>query len=111
MCTTWPGTVSPPPHPPYSLDPAASVSPLFTHSKQFLGGTCKGSDEEVKKTVKDWFNRLAADLYNVGIQKLITQHKCLNLLGDYVGKLFNACCNDVKSIFFILITKRSLFSE
>jgi hypothetical protein len=31
-----------------------------------------GSDEKVKKTVKDWFNGLAADLYNAGIQKLIT---------------------------------------
>jgi hypothetical protein len=26
-----------------------------------------GSDEDVKKTVKDWFNGLAADFYNAGI--------------------------------------------
>jgi hypothetical protein len=68
------------------LDLAASDSHLFTHSKQFLGGKRMGSNEEVKKTVKDWFNGLAADLYNAGIQKLITQHKCLNLYGDYVEK-------------------------
>jgi hypothetical protein len=30
------------------------------------------SDKEVKKTVKDWFNGLAADFYDAGIQKLIT---------------------------------------
>jgi hypothetical protein len=29
-----------------------------------------GNDEEVKKTVKDWFGGLAADFYNAGIQKL-----------------------------------------
>jgi hypothetical protein len=44
-----------------------------------------GSDE--KKTVIDWFNGLAADLYDPGIQKLVTQYdKCLNLHGDYVEK-------------------------
>jgi hypothetical protein len=26
----------------------------------------------VKKTVKDWFSRLAADVYNDSIQKLVT---------------------------------------
>jgi hypothetical protein len=30
-----------------------------------------GSDEEVKKTVEDWFNGLAADFYDAGIQKLV----------------------------------------
>jgi hypothetical protein len=29
-----------------------------------------GSDEEVKKMVKDWFSGLAADFYDAGIQKL-----------------------------------------
>jgi hypothetical protein len=46
-----------------------------------------GSDEGVKKTVKDWFNGLAADVYGAGIQKLDTRYdKCLNLHGDYVEK-------------------------
>jgi hypothetical protein len=31
-----------------------------------------GSDEEVKKAVKDWFTRLAADFYDAGMQKLVT---------------------------------------
>jgi hypothetical protein len=45
------------------------------------------SNEKVKKTVKDWFNGLAPDFYNTGIQKLITQYdKCLNFHADYAGK-------------------------
>jgi hypothetical protein len=46
-----------------------------------------GSDEEVKKMVKDWFNGWAADFYYAGIQKLVTQYdKRLNFHGDYVEK-------------------------
>jgi hypothetical protein len=46
-----------------------------------------GSDEEVKKIFKDWFNGLAADFYDAGIQKLVTQYdKCVNLYGDYTEK-------------------------
>jgi hypothetical protein len=41
-------------HPPYSPDLDASDFHLFTHLKEFLGSTCMGSDEEEKKTVKDW---------------------------------------------------------
>jgi hypothetical protein len=44
------------------------------------------SDEEAKKTLKDWFSRLMADFYDAGIQKLITRYKYLNLHGDYVEK-------------------------
>jgi hypothetical protein len=63
--------------------------------KQFLGGTRMRSDEEVKKTVNDWFNGLAADFYDAGIQKLVTRyHSCLNLHGDCVEKLFKVCSND-----------------
>jgi hypothetical protein len=47
--------------------------------------------------VKSWFNGLAVDFYDAGIQKLITQYnKCLNLHGDYEEKQFKVCCNDVK---------------
>jgi hypothetical protein len=46
-----------------------------------------GSDEELKKMVKNWFCVLATDFYDAGIQKHITQYdKCLNLHGDYIGK-------------------------
>jgi hypothetical protein len=45
---------------------------LFTHWKKFLGGMRMGSDEEVKKTVRDWFSGPAADFYDASIQKLVT---------------------------------------
>jgi hypothetical protein len=35
--------------------------------KQFLGGMCMGNDEEVKKTVNDWFSVLVTDFYDAGI--------------------------------------------
>jgi hypothetical protein len=45
-------------------------------------------DEEVKKTVKDWFIALMADFYNVGIEKLVMCYgKCLNPYGDSVVKV------------------------
>jgi hypothetical protein len=51
---------------------------------------------EMKKTVKDWFNGLAADFYDADIKQLVIRYdKCLNLHGDYVEK-FNICSNDVK---------------
>jgi hypothetical protein len=54
-------------HPPYSLDLAPSDIHLFTRLKKFLSSTCVSSDEEVKM-VKDWFNGLAADFYDAGIE-------------------------------------------
>jgi histone-lysine N-methyltransferase SETMAR len=69
-------------HSPYSPDLAPSDFHLFTYLKQFLGGTCIVSNEEVKMMVKDWFDGLATDFYDGGIQKLITQCKCQNLHED-----------------------------
>jgi hypothetical protein len=41
-----------------------------------------GIDEEVKKMVKDWFSGLSADIYDAGIQKVVTQYEtCLNFMG------------------------------
>jgi hypothetical protein len=41
----------------------------------------------VKDAVKEWLNGLAAEVYNEGIQKLVTRYdKCLNVGGDYVEK-------------------------
>lgn len=59
-------------HPLYRLDPAQSDFHLFRYLKQFLGSTHMGTNEEVKKTVKDWFSGLMADFYNAGIQTLVT---------------------------------------
>jgi hypothetical protein len=55
--------------------------------KEFLGGRRFKSDEEVKDAVKEWLNGLAAEVYDEGIQKLVTRYdKCLNVDGDYVEK-------------------------
>jgi hypothetical protein len=55
--------------------------------KEFLGGRHFKSDEEVKDAIKVWLNGLAAEVYDKGIQKLVTRYdKCLNVGGDYVEK-------------------------
>ncbi|PNF21886.1 hypothetical protein B7P43_G04400 [Cryptotermes secundus] len=70
--------------PSYSPDLAQRDFHLFTHLNQFWGTMHTCSNKEVKM-VKGWFSGLAADLYNTGKQKLITQYdKCLNLHGNYV---------------------------
>jgi hypothetical protein len=45
------------------------------------------SNEEVKDAVKEWLNGLALEVYDEGIQKLVTRcDKCLNVGGDFVEK-------------------------
>jgi hypothetical protein len=67
-------------HPAYS----PGLSPAL---KKFLGGRCFKSNEEVKDAIKEWLNGLVAEVYDKGIQNLITRHyKCLNVGGDYVEK-------------------------
>jgi hypothetical protein len=51
-----------------------------------LGGRCFKSDE-VKDAVKERLNGLAVEVYDEGIQKLVTRYdKCLNVGGDYAEK-------------------------
>jgi hypothetical protein len=40
---------------------------------EFLGGRRFKSDEVVKGAVKEWLNGLAAEVYDEGIQKLVTR--------------------------------------
>jgi hypothetical protein len=55
--------------------------------KEFLGGRRFKSDETVKDAVKEWLNGLEAEVYDEGVQKLVTRYdKCLNVGGDYVEK-------------------------
>jgi hypothetical protein len=71
----------------YSPDWAPSDFHLFPKLKKFLGGRRFKSDEEVKDAVREWLNGLAAEVYDEGIQKLVTRYdKCLNVGGDYVEK-------------------------
>jgi hypothetical protein len=60
---------------------------LFPALKEFLGGRCFKSDEEVQDAVKEWLNGLAAEVCDEGIQNLITRFdKCVNVGGNYVEK-------------------------
>jgi hypothetical protein len=52
-----------------------------------LGGRRFKSNEEVKDAIKEWLNGLAKEVYEEGIQKLVTRYdKCLNVGGNYVEK-------------------------
>jgi hypothetical protein len=45
------------------------------------------SNEEVKDAVKEWLNGLALEVYDEGIQKLVTRcDRCLNVDVAYVEK-------------------------
>jgi histone-lysine N-methyltransferase SETMAR len=69
-------------HPAYKPDLAPSDFHLFPKLNEFFR-----NDEEVKDAVKEWLNGLAAEVYDEGIQKLVTRYdKCLNVGGDYVEK-------------------------
>ena len=60
---------------------------LFPTLKEFLGGKRFKSVEEMKDDVKGWFNRLAEEVCDEGIQDLATScDKCLNAGGDCVEK-------------------------
>jgi hypothetical protein len=62
---------------------------IFIYSRacsSFLAARAWVALKKLNKTVKDWFNGLAADLYDAGLQKLVTRYKCLYLHGDYVEK-------------------------
>jgi hypothetical protein len=52
--------------------------------KEFLGSERMVTEDEVKETVSDWLNGLAADFYDEGIVKLVERlDKYLNHNGDY----------------------------
>jgi len=60
---------------------------LFPTLKEFLGGTHFISNEEVMDGFRQWLNGLTAEVYDEGIQKLVTGYdKCRNVGGDYVEK-------------------------
>lgn len=75
------------PHPPYSPDLAPSDYHLFPKLKEHLGGLRFSTDEEVKEEVTRFLKGLAAEFYNMGIEKLEHRlQKCLDRNGDYVEK-------------------------
>jgi hypothetical protein len=89
-------------HPAYSPDLAPSDFHLFPKLKEFLGSRRFKSDGKVKGAVKEWLNGLAAEVYDEGIQKLVTHYdKCLNVGDDYIEQYLRVFNNDT-IIFFIL---------
>jgi hypothetical protein len=64
-------------HPPYSPDLTLSDYHLFTYLKSWLGSQCFNNNEQLMKGVKTWLISQVADISDTGIQKLITQYKCL----------------------------------
>ncbi|GFX70267.1 histone-lysine N-methyltransferase SETMAR [Trichonephila clavipes] len=61
-------------HPPYSPDWAPSGFHLFRYLKEFLGGKRFDTASELKDEVQDWLSSPAADVYDLGIQKLIERY-------------------------------------
>jgi hypothetical protein len=60
---------------------------LFQILNELLGGRCFKSNEEEKDAVTEWLNVPVAEVYDKGIQKLVTRYdKCLNVGGDCVEK-------------------------
>ncbi|GFX92222.1 histone-lysine N-methyltransferase SETMAR [Trichonephila clavipes] len=59
-------------HPPYSQTwRLRSDFHLFRYLKEFLGGKRFDTADEVKEEVQDWLSSQAADVYDLGIQKLV----------------------------------------
>jgi histone-lysine N-methyltransferase SETMAR len=74
-------------HPAYNPDLAPSDFHSFPALKEFLGGRHFESDEEVKDAIKEWLSGLGVEVYDKGIQNLITCYdKRLNVGGHYVEK-------------------------
>jgi len=60
---------------------------LFLHLKKHLTGKNFDDEDEVLEEVMTWFKGLAADFYDLGIQKLVSRlNKCLDNAGNYVEK-------------------------
>jgi hypothetical protein len=43
--------------------------------------------------VNNWLHNLAAPFFDEGLQKLVSQYKCLNVGGNYVEKYCSYVCN------------------
>jgi len=60
---------------------------LFLHLKKHLAGKKFDDDDEVQEEIMTWFEVLAADFYDSGIQKLVPRlNKCLDNASDCVEK-------------------------
>jgi hypothetical protein len=99
-------------HPAWSPHLTPSDFHLFPKLKKFLVGRLFKGDELVKQAVKEWLNGLAAEVYDVGVQKLVTgRDKCLTVGGDCVEIHIGVSNSDTLHLFFFnFIAERSLLS-
>ena len=90
---------------------------LFRYLKEFLGGKHFATDDEMKEAVQNCLSSQAADVYDLGIQKLIEHYdKCLNRYGNYTDR---ETCKEFKKLSYLkkicnilcFISKRTLVSE
>jgi len=72
-------------HPHYSPDLAPCDYHLFPKLKERLAGRRFSDDDEVNFAVQRFLNVMAANWYDMGIQKLpLRLQKCIDRNGDYV---------------------------
>ena len=75
------------PHPAHSPDLAPSDFYLFGPLKRHLGGKQFEDEEELVSEVRDWFSKLDANFFTLGIYSLLPRwQKCIDLHGDYIEK-------------------------
>jgi hypothetical protein len=70
----------------YSPDLAPSDYHLFTKIKFWLGTQLFHTNEELMDGISNWLPNLAAPFFDEGLQKLVSQYKCLDVDGNYVEK-------------------------
>ena len=95
-------------HPPYS----PHLAPRDFHCFSNTEGSRHFTSNEVKDAVKHWLYGLEVEVYDEGIQKLVTGNgKCLNAGGDYVEKQLGVCTNDTLNFVFIFGSFIFLYSR
>jgi hypothetical protein len=75
---------------------------VFLKMTEHLAGK-RQADDALQHAVVDRLNRLAADRYDVGISKLVSRYKCLNVESDYVEKLVKVFATTCIFVFFPII--------
>jgi hypothetical protein len=79
-------------HPPYSPDLTPSDFHLFGPLKHHVSGERFPDNDAVERAVHAWFQQQPKEFYATAFQGLVKRwDKCLNLCGDYVGKI-NVLC-------------------
>ncbi|GFO44206.1 histone-lysine N-methyltransferase SETMAR [Plakobranchus ocellatus] len=75
------------PHPAHSPDLAPSDFHLFGSLKRHLGGMAFETEDDLISELRNWFDNLDVDFFQVGINSLLSRwQKCIDLHEDYVEK-------------------------